>query len=112
MTTVYAVAAFLLPVMVVLVVAGTISTRALIQRLKAVHPERYKALGEPGLFNYSRESQRALRLFILDREDRDLNDPALSRMTARARVLYVGCIGCTIYVLGSAVAMSLGIHGL
>jgi hypothetical protein len=113
MTAVYAVAALLVPVLFILFVALMFSIRAFMQRLKVNHPDKYRELGAPGMLgNGTRESQRVLKSCILGGEDLGLGDATLSRLARRVRTLYYAFIGCFVYVFASAVAMSLGIHGL
>jgi len=56
---------------------------ALHKRLASTHPEKYRQMGEPQLVRNNRPGM-GVRLFkfIFTREDRPLNDPQLSRLTA------------------------------
>jgi len=67
-----------------------IMVSALFRRLKRDHPEKFHAMGEPGLIlnNTPRTSWTLLR-FLFKREDRPLNDPSLSRLSKIMLVFFV-----------------------
>jgi hypothetical protein len=70
---------------------GSIFT--LIRRLRNIHPETYRAMGEPRiLFEYTLGQIKALIKpikFILNREHKSLNDGYLSRLCDFMRILFV-----------------------
>jgi|SRR5580692_9243838 hypothetical protein len=82
MTVAYALAALLIPVVLIGFCVWVWLVHSLYRRLKADHPDKFRDIGEPGIFsNNTRDTNRALNAFLFQREDRALNDSSLSRLT-------------------------------
>jgi len=65
-------------------------SHALYKRLSSNHPDKYRQMGEPGLIRNNRPGMGiGLMKFIFRREDRPLNDPRVSRLTAFMFVLAI-----------------------
>ena len=78
-------------ILVVCVPVGFGLAAWLLRRLERGHPDKYRQMGEPTLFaNRSVRTTLALLKFVFRREDRALNDPALSRVTVLMLCFMVG----------------------
>src|SRR5882724_11677010 len=54
----------------------------LFRRLRSQHPDKFREMGEPSLFmNNSPRTTIALMKFMFGRQDRELDDPGLSKLT-------------------------------
>ena len=112
MTLVLAIAALLMPVLFLGAIMWLFLVARLFKRLRLDHPAKFADMGEPGLLsNNNLQTTSALLSFILSREDRELEDAALSRLTSRMRLLLAAYLACFLYVIGSIVAMSLSAGG-
>jgi hypothetical protein len=82
---------FFLGILVVCVPVGFGLAAWLLSRLERDHPDKYRQMGEPTLFaNRSVRTNLALLKFVFRREDRALNDPAMSRLTVLMLCFMVG----------------------
>jgi hypothetical protein len=62
----------------------------LYRRLESKHQDKYRQMGEPGLISNNPPSATiTLMKFIFTREDRALNDPLVSRLTAFMMVFFL-----------------------
>jgi hypothetical protein len=66
--------------------------KQLFSRLTQAHPEKYHALGKPTLGGGGTDVQQTFSLlrFLLHREYQPLNDPQLSNIAGKLRILLIG----------------------
>jgi hypothetical protein len=86
-----AVVGVLFPILFVAAIIWLYSVWSLFRQLKARHPEKYSAMGEPSLFlNNTPRGLLKLLAFLFKREDRPLQDPHLSHLTTIMLILFWG----------------------
>lgn len=104
----------IVPIGFVLVFAGVIvwfvMVSSLFRRLRRDHPEKFRTMGEPGLFlnNTPRTNWTFIR-FLFKREDRELSDPSLSRLS-RTMLIFFVCYCIVFFGLVAAMMSSSPSH--
>jgi hypothetical protein len=93
----------------VLVWLALVST--LYKRLAANHPAKYRQMGEPQVRRNNPRRGRTLLKFLFAREDRQLNDHQLSRLTAIMLVFFVCYSVVLIFSMITVLLMTPGIRG-
>jgi hypothetical protein len=86
---------------------------AFYRRLASNHPNKYREMGEPGLISNNRGPRQSLRLmkFVFSREDRLLNDPQVSQLTAFMFVLSICMFVVLLFAMIKTVLLTPGIRG-
>lgn len=76
--------------MMFMVLIWFVLLKIIFSKLQSSHPEKYKQMGEPSLFmNNSMKTALATLKFIGKREHNHLNDPALTKLSDFALVLFI-----------------------
>ena len=85
---------------------------ALYRRLASNHQEKYRQMGEPGLIrNNPPGATITLMKFLFAREDRALNDPQVSRLTAFMLVFFLCYLIVLIFGMIKVLSMTPNVRG-